>query len=62
MNETALSESRTNTLRWISEHMDEIKADNESDDIDIIVPKMCATAIEGTIGLTRDMLEGRKNL
>lgn len=51
--------SRNNTLTWIQQHMDELKVDNESEDIDEMVVAMQGDYIQGNIGLTKALMEGK---
>ena len=52
------SESRINTLNWISSNIDELMLDNDSEDINIIARMMESANLDGSIGLTQEMLMG----
>ena len=52
------SESRINTLNWISSNIDELMLDNDSEDINIIARMMESANLDGPIGLTQEMLMG----
>ncbi|MBR1742972.1 MAG: hypothetical protein IJ733_14110 [Lachnospiraceae bacterium] len=52
-----MNETRTNTLDWIKSHMEKLKLDNESDDINNIVEEMKGITIDMPIGLTKEILE-----
>lgn len=58
---SVMSKSRENTLKWIQEHMDDLKVDNESEDVDEMVSAMDGRYIHGSIGLSKEMLEGKSD-
>ena len=55
------NESRKNTMNWIRNHMDKLKNNDENDCADDIVNELSQDedAICGTIGISKEMIEGR---
>ena len=51
--------SHNNTMKWIQNHVEQLKLSNESNSVDDIVSEMDSEIVVGPIGITREMLEGK---
>ena len=54
---TVVNSARKKTLNWITNHLDELKFDNESESIDLIFGEIKEYTVNKVAGLTKEMTE-----
>ena len=57
INDASVNSARKKTLDWITNRLDELKLDNESESIDLIFGEMKDYTVNKVAGLTKEMTE-----